>query len=131
MGHELGKAFEVWITTKGRRGFPTDRPWTTVNYSAMAQGIVKRLRDVDGVEAKVKEIPDYLSLSQIRSLGYDFWKKQPTIESGQFDNLVYDDGKHRVWVSRQSLADYDGDRRAFMADRLTVEKRTKAGWVKA
>lgn len=62
--------------------------------------------------------------------GYAYWKSQPTLESGHHDNLKYDDGAHRVWVSRASLADYDGDRRAYMADRLTVEKLTGGRWEK-
>jgi hypothetical protein len=71
------------------------------------------------------------SARALKAKGYDYWKRQATIESGHFDNLVYDDGNFRVWVSRQSLADYDGDRKAWMADRLTVEKKTAGRWVKA
>ena len=69
--------------------------------------------------------------ASLKSHGYAFWLAQPTLESGHFDNLKYNDGKHRVWVSRQSLADYDGDRKAWMAERLTVEKLVNGSWVKA
>jgi hypothetical protein len=64
-------------------------------------------------------------------LGYDFWKRQETLDSGHFDNLKYDDGKIRVWVSRQSIADYGGDKRAWEADRLTIEKNENGDWVRA
>lgn len=73
-----------------------------------------------------------LTYSEIKKLGYDFWKKQKSIDHGHFDNLVYDDGKHRVWISRQSVADYDGDRKAWLAERMTIEHRSSNGnWVKA
>jgi hypothetical protein len=70
------------------------------------------------------------STRALKARGYDYWKAQPTLESGHFDNLKYDDGARRVWVSRASLADYGGDRRAFVADRLTVEKLVGGNWVK-
>jgi hypothetical protein len=72
-----------------------------------------------------------LSLKEIKLLSYDFWKRQSAIDSGHFDNLVYDDGKHRVWVSRMTAADYDGDRDAWMSERLTIEKKSGGSWVKA
>lgn len=71
------------------------------------------------------------SARSLKTRGYAYWLAQPTLESGHFDNLKFDDGKHRVWVSRQSLADYDGDRKAWMADRLTVEKLVNGNWVAA
>jgi hypothetical protein len=67
----------------------------------------------------------------LKAKGYDYWKRQPAIEHGHFDNLVFDDGQHRVWVSRATLADYDGDRRAYLADRLTIEHRVGGAWVRA
>ena len=70
------------------------------------------------------------TLPGLRSLGYEYWRDQPAIDSGHFDNLVYDDGHHRVWVSRMSLADYGGNRSAWLAERLTFEKRVNGRWVK-
>jgi len=32
----------------------------------------------------------------------------PTLAVGQADDLKYDDGKHRVWLSRTRPADWDG-----------------------
>lgn len=66
--------------------------------------------------------------SSLRSHGFEFWQHQPTLESGHFDNLKFDDGKHRVWVSRQSLEDYGGDRQAWLAERLTVEELIHGRW---
>lgn len=71
------------------------------------------------------------SLASLRGKSFDYWRRQPVLEQGHTDNLVFDDGQHRVWVSRMTLADYDGDRRAYMADRLTIERRGAGGWVRA
>jgi hypothetical protein len=71
------------------------------------------------------------TLSSLKSHGFAFWQNQPTLESGHFDNLKYNDGKHRVWVSRQTLADYGGNRRAWMEERITFEKFHNGNWVKA
>lgn len=58
------------------------------------------------------------TLSQIRNM--------PTIESGQFDNLKYDDGEHRVWHSRMHT--YDGQP---YDDQVTVEVNRGGGiWKK-
>ena len=70
------------------------------------------------------------TLASLRAKGYEHWKRQRVIESGHTDNLVYDDGNFRVWVSRMGLEDYNGDRRAWMADRMTIERRTGGGWVR-
>ena len=81
----------------------------------------------EGLEvSEIEEI--FPSLEEILDLGYGFWSRQPVIERGHFDNLVYDDGGMRVWVSRQTLADYAGDRRAWLADRMTVEEKGPRGW---
>lgn len=71
-----------------------------------------------------------LTLREAKIAGYDFWKRQKAIDQGHFDNLVYDDGKLRVWASRMTLADFDGDRSAWMAERVTFEKRINGDWVK-
>jgi hypothetical protein len=71
-----------------------------------------------------------VSAASLKRLGYEYWRRQPTLESGHFDNLVYSDGKHRVWVSRASVADYGGDRRAWLAERLVVEALHKGRWEK-
>ena len=57
------------------------------------------------------------------------WQKMPTLESGHTDSLKFDDGKHRVWVSRMTLADYGGDRAAFNRERMTVEENVGGVWV--
>lgn len=47
----------------------------------------------------------------------------PTIHSGHFDNLKFDDGKNRVWLSRMTVADgmpYD--------NQVTVEKLIDGNW---
>lgn len=73
-----------------------------------------------------------LTLSEIRKLGYDYWRRQKMVSNdGHTDDLMYDDGRYRVWVSRMSLEDYDGDRRAFEANKWTIEKLANGKWVKA
>jgi hypothetical protein len=71
------------------------------------------------------------SVASLKKRGYDYWKRQPTLDSGHTDNLVYDDGRARVWVTRMTVADYDGDRRAWMAERLTVEHLVNGVWKRA
>jgi hypothetical protein len=66
--------------------------------------------------------------ASLKSHGYEFWRHHPVLDSGHFDNLVYDDGKHRVWVSRMTLDDYGGDRQAWLAERLTVEELVDGRW---
>lgn len=70
------------------------------------------------------------SFSSLEAIGYERWKAKPTLESGHTDNLKYDDGEYRVWVSRMTLADYDGDRAAWMNDRLVVEKLIAGRWTR-
>jgi len=68
--------------------------------------------------------------AKLRGRGYAYWRSQPALDSGHFDNLVYDDGTYRVWVSRQSLADYDGDRAAWKSEQMTIEQLLKGRWTK-
>lgn len=80
-----------------------------------------------------KKIAKAVSGRELGSLGYAYWKKQPTIDSGHFDNLKYDDGKHRVWVSRMTQADYGEGREArtaWLSERLTVERLHQGSWEK-
>ena len=69
------------------------------------------------------------SVRALRARGYEYWKAQHTLESGHTDNLKYDDGRVRVWVSRMGLEDY-GSRADWLADRLTIEKLVKGRWEK-
>lgn len=64
-------------------------------------------------------------------LGYNFWLKEKTLESGHFDNLKYDDGEFRVWVSRMTPEDYGEGRiarEAWMAERFTVQHLIRGSW---
>jgi hypothetical protein len=73
---------------------------------------------------------DPASVKGLKRRGYAFWKHQPVLDRGHTDNLVYDDGRHRVWVSRMTIDDYDGDRQAWLADRLTVEENINGRWTR-
>ena len=64
----------------------------------------------------------------LRGRGFEHWSRQPVIEQGHTDNLVHDDGSFRVWISRMVLADYDGDRARWDADRITVEHCKGGRW---
>jgi hypothetical protein len=55
-------------------------------------------------------------------------RKAKMIDSGHFDNLKYDDGKARVWITRQTVADYYGDRKAWMQARMTIEQLVGGSW---
>jgi hypothetical protein len=90
--------------------------------------IVRRTRG-HGNATRGTHIPAHTAAS-LKAIGYDVWKSKPTIHSGHFDNLKYDDGKFRVWVSRGTVADFT-DRRQYLRDRLTVEKLTNGRWTRA
>jgi hypothetical protein len=62
--------------------------------------------------------------------GFAYWRAQPTIEQGHTDNLVHDADGLRVWVSRMTLADYDGDLIALRRDRLTIERHEHGRWIR-
>src|SRR5271154_3361743 len=69
------------------------------------------------------------SPGKLRKRGYAYWRQQPALDSGHTDNLVYDDGNLRVWVSRMTLADYGGDRAAGNREKLTIEQLRNGNWV--
>lgn len=73
--------------------------------------------------------PSTVTFQRAIDLGYLFWKRQPTLESYHFDDLKYDNGKIRIFVSRATLADYDFDRRAYEDNKFTVERRIAGRWV--
>ena len=52
----------------------------------------------------------------------------PTLHSGQFDKLKYDDGTYRIWLSRTSRADWAGPRMPGGLP-VTVEKLRDGRWV--
>jgi len=52
----------------------------------------------------------------------------PTIEQGHTDNLKFQSSRLRVWVSRMSLADYDGDVKVWERERLTFEAYVSGKW---
>jgi hypothetical protein len=58
------------------------------------------------------------------------WQTRPTIHAGQFDDLKFENAQFRVWVSRMTLADYDGDGAAHAADRLCVEQLVDGAWLR-
>lgn len=95
------------------------------------------------LQTHLPAVPAVISLQRIVDYGYSFWARQPTIEQSHFDDLKYVGESPmvggdisgrivrrpiRVWVSRQSLADYDGDRRAYNEDRFTVERLVNGQW---
>jgi len=56
------------------------------------------------------------------------WQGMPTLHSGQFDNLKFESATFRVWTSRLTLADYDGNLEAYAEERLTIEKMVNGLW---
>lgn len=55
----------------------------------------------------------------------------PTLESGHTDDLKFDDGKHRVWVSRMGPEDYGDDyqsQKRYESDLVTVEHNRGGTW---
>ncbi len=52
------------------------------------------------------------------------------LAQGQADNLVYESPRFRVWVSRMTQADYDGDSASYLAERRTFEEKIGGVWVR-
>jgi hypothetical protein len=48
---------------------------------------------------------------------------------GQTDKLVIETPRFRVWVSRMTLADYDGDGIAHMNERRSFEELVEGRWI--
>jgi hypothetical protein len=55
----------------------------------------------------------------------------PVLESGHDSDLVFDDGHTRVWRSRMTIEDFDGDKAAWERERVVVEKKTNGRWARA
>lgn len=70
------------------------------------------------------------TLAELLAVPLAVWQGQPTIESGHFDDLKFQSKAFRVWTSRQSLADYDGDARMYTRERMTVESLIAGIWVR-
>ena len=58
------------------------------------------------------------------------WQAMPTLCSGQTDDLKYESPHFRVWVSRMTLKDYDGDSAVYLDERLTIEHSIDGVWVR-
>jgi hypothetical protein len=70
---------------------------------------------------------DWDDLSQI-SLGQ--WQRAPVLLQGQYDNLVFENDRFRVWVSRSSIYDFSGDHFLYNEERYTIEKLIDGRWKK-
>lgn len=43
--------------------------------------------------------------SRVKYYSASSLRRRPTLSQGQFSNLKIDDGKHRIWLSRMTVAD--------------------------
>jgi hypothetical protein len=68
------------------------------------------------------------TLTELLRVPREVYASAPTLESGHTDNLVYKSPTHKVWVSRMSLEDYGGDRKAWEDDRNVVETLVNGRW---
>jgi hypothetical protein len=66
--------------------------------------------------------------AQLSAISFDEWQQQPTIHEGQYDNQKFDSPRFRVWVTRCSVEDYDGDVAAYEAEKLVIEKLIDGRW---
>jgi hypothetical protein len=57
------------------------------------------------------------------------WADFETLSSAQTHDLKFDDGKYRVWVSRMTLRDYDGNAEAYGNERLQFERYDHGTWI--
>lgn len=71
-----------------------------------------------------------MNLRQLQDVSIQRWEAMPSLESGHTDDLKYDDGRHRVWVSRMTLEDYGGDRRAWLSDLVVIEELRGGRWAR-
>lgn len=65
-----------------------------------------------------------------RIFDYQTLESMPTIHQGQFDNLKYDNGTYRIWLSRATMEDRGKDERGVYLphDSVTVEKYINGCW---
>lgn len=69
------------------------------------------------------------NVAAMRAKGYEYWVAQPTIEQGHTHNLKFDNGKIRLWISRLTPEDFDGDVAAWRQQRMEFERNVKGKWV--
>lgn len=56
------------------------------------------------------------------------WYALPTIRQGHFADLKFENQAFRVWWSRATLADYDGDAHAYAEEQLSFEQFIDGEW---
>lgn len=73
-------------------------------------------------------LPDNPQFNDLYQIARHEWHAFPTLATGQTHDLKYDDGAHRVWVSRMRPEDYEtsGDE---LAERLSFERNVGGRWV--
>jgi hypothetical protein len=59
------------------------------------------------------------------------WAARPTLHVGQTHDLKYDDGQHRVWMSRLRPEDYDVPEpaRKQLDERRVIERFEGGRWI--
>jgi hypothetical protein len=57
------------------------------------------------------------------------WQSMPTLASNNDSDLKYDTGRYRVWNSRMSIADYDGDAKSYADERIQFEELIGGRWI--
>ncbi len=76
----------------------------------------------------MKAPPQDATFNDLYQITFAEWRAMPTLHQGHTDNLKYESPRYRVWVSRMTLADYNGDRDAYMRDRFTIEEYESRQW---
>jgi hypothetical protein len=77
---------------------------------------------------RVQQLVEPVTIADLWNLGMIGVDALPILAQGQFDNLRFDNGKLRLWSTRSTVADYNGDVEAFTKERYVVEELRNGRW---
>jgi len=105
--HGIKKAYEITVVLAEKGG----------------EEVTHKPQDIVGSMSKKADELDY---ETVMNMNKEQLMALPTIHSGHFDNVKFDDGKHRVSVSRMTVADG-----AAEDNEVSFEVLTPQGWITA
>jgi hypothetical protein len=73
-------------------------------------------------------IPIDATFSELYQLTIQELQALPTLSSGQDSDLKYESERYRVWCSRMSIHDYDGNNKAYSDERIQIEELIDGRW---
>jgi hypothetical protein len=80
-----------------------------------------------GNVARTLSIPENADFKTLYQVTLAEWQALPTLHSGHFDNLKFENAEFRVWVTRLTRADFD-DAQAYSNERMCIEQLVNGVW---